>query len=199
MISSNASTILPSNMKVGKVAALEAALDAFTVIRSPSGSTCDFVRLSASHVVGGRRIAFIKKAGFKVSKWIVVNGQEVLRNDSTCRSYVLKRRHATFLHELGDTLEQQAEKHHRGHGPTAACSRRRTKQATIQPKHPQTTTGNHSTRAAVGAARSREPPDPTEATRSRVCMTKKRRQASPPMCGQEIVINVDRKPLILLS
>ena len=29
--------------------------------------------------------------------------------------------------------------------------------------------------------------------------TKKRRHASPPMCGQEIVINVDRKPLILLS
>ena len=141
MISSNASTILPSNMneeqrlhqekkaEVENVAALEAALDAFTVIRSPSGSTCDFVRLSASHVVGGRRIAFIKKAGFKVSKWIVVNGQEVLRNDSTCRSYVLKRRHATFLHELGDTLEQQAEEHHRGHGPTAACSRRRTRRA----------------------------------------------------------------------
>ena len=96
-------------------------------------------------------------------------------------------------------LQRQAEEHHRGHGPTAACSRRRTRQATIQPKHPQTTTGNHSTRAAVGAARSREPPDPTEATRSRVCMTKKRRQASPPMCGQEIGINVDRKPLILLS
>ena len=52
MISSNASTFLPSNMneeqrlhqekkaEVENVAALEAALDAFTVIRNPSGSTC---------------------------------------------------------------------------------------------------------------------------------------------------------------
>ena len=82
-----------------------------------------FIRLSASHVVGRQRTAFTKKARFKAFKWIVVNGQEVLRNDSTCHSYVLKRHHATFLHE------QQAEKHHRGHGPTAACSRRRTRRA----------------------------------------------------------------------
>ena len=79
----SSASIKKKEAEVGKIAALEAALDAFTVIRSPSGSTCDFVRLSASHVVGGRRIAFIKKAGFKVLKWIVVKGSEVLRNDST--------------------------------------------------------------------------------------------------------------------
>ena len=47
--------------EVENVAALEAALDAFTVIRSPSGSTCDFVRLSASHVVGGAAHSLHKK------------------------------------------------------------------------------------------------------------------------------------------
>ena len=68
---------------------------------------------------------------------------------------------------------------------------------------------------AVGAARSREPPDPAEAAGSRVCETKKWRQANrntflnPPRwtadsirhgpCGQEIVIKADKDSLILMS
>ena len=87
MISSNASTILPSNMnekqrlhqekeaEVGKVAALEAALDAFTVIRNPATTLCHVVSVTlcweAAH-------SLQKMAAFKTFKWIVVDGQELL-------------------------------------------------------------------------------------------------------------------------
>ena len=101
MISSNASTILPCNMnekqrlhqekeaEVGKVAALEAALDAFTVIRNPATTLCHVVSVTlcweAAH-------SLHKMTAFKTFKWIVVDGQEVLLANTSHIDRVRRRR-----------------------------------------------------------------------------------------------------------